>query len=368
MAETSLLEKREAFEAGLLRGDYRTLTDVILDGTGRGIQRLLRRARPAPYWISATVIALLMLAVASLVSLLLGEEAPFSGRNLLMGILGVALGLVSLMIFKAYVARFLASLRSKILDSLISADSLGEWQGWLNWLCNPRAQFLFSLVYGLALGAYITRMWSETTGSFIGYGPALLDCLVAFVWGLPMYFLLVFLFLPARMGRSEYHLYRADPSSSEIIAHFSGLLKGLVYLYAVVAAGSMVFIAYAGFLLPSMVVLSILVAWLPIIVLFVSGQAALAKVVRRAKWQTLNEIQAQVEQIQVREDLAGKETMEGILRLMDYHERVKATKSSTLDLRAGLGFLNSLLLPLLGFVLGNIESLKGILAALFAGR
>lgn len=39
---------------------------------------------------------------------------------------------------------------------------------------------------------------------------------------------------------------------------------------------------------------------------------------------------------------------------MDYHNRIKATRDSALDLRAALNFLNSLLLPLLAFLLANL--------------
>jgi hypothetical protein len=42
-------------------------------------------------------------------------------------------------------------------------------------------------------------------------------------------------------------------------------------------------------------------------------------------------------------------------RLMDLHDRIKATRSSALDLRAGLAFLNSLLLPLIAFLLANLD-------------
>ena len=42
---------------------------------------------------------------------------------------------------------------------------------------------------------------------------------------------------------------------------------------------------------------------------------------------------------------------------MDFHDRIKATRNSALDLRAGLNFLNSLLLPLLAFLLANLDKI-----------
>jgi len=62
-----------------------------------------------------------------------------------------------------------------------------------------------------------------------------------------------------------------------------------------------------------------------------------------------------VEALQAHENIAEKETVEAINRLMDYHDRIKATRNSALDLRAGLNFLNSLLLPLLAFLLANLK-------------
>ena len=82
--------------------------------------------------------------------------------------------------------------------------------------------------------------------------------------------------------------------------------------------------------------------------------------IRRAKWKTLNEIQAKVEQLHSSENLGEKETMETINRLMDYYDRVKRTRNSAIDLTTTLNFINSMLLPLLAFVLGNLNLVLGL--------
>jgi len=45
---------------------------------------------------------------------------------------------------------------------------------------------------------------------------------------------------------------------------------------------------------------------------------------------------------------------------MDYHDRIKGTPNSALDFRAVLSFVNSLLLPLLAFLLSNMKGLIGL--------
>src|SRR5258705_13561946 len=95
--------------------------------------------------------------------------------------------------------------------------------------------------------------------------------------------------------------------------------------------------------------------------MFILNQTSLSSIIRRAKWKTLNEIQAKVEKLQEMENFADKETMDAIKRLMDYHDRVKATRNSALDFNTVLSFINSLLLPLLAILLGNLDRLMALL-------
>jgi hypothetical protein len=108
-------------------------------------------------------------------------------------------------------------------------------------------------------------------------------------------------------------------------------------------------------LLPSYGILLVLSYWLALIAIFTLNQTSLSSIIRRAKWKMLNEIQSKVENLQAAENFEEKETMEAINRLMDYHDRVKATRDSALDFRTYLSFFNSLLLPLLAFILGNLD-------------
>ncbi len=364
MTESVLLEKRDEVKRLLAHGRQGTLIDVVLDRTGRVVQKLTHRPRPISFWYSAAVISLLILLIGPLVSILLGEFNAIRRAIVPIEILGAVLTFASLIIFKVFIGSVFSNLRDHMVDTIISEDSLADLQRWLGLLGNIKLNLAFSLIYGLTLGIYIASELSWVKRGFIGYGPSITSCLVAVTWGMPMYFLFVFLILPARLTRYDYRLYKADPSSSEAITCLSNMLEGIAYLYAVVATGTMIYLALAGLLdqttLISIVSMSIVVAWLPITILFVGGQYALARIILRAKRQTLNEIETQIERIQTVEDITEKETMEKLNRLMDYHDRVKSTRDSRLDLRAILGFLNSLLLPVVGFVLGNLEPLKGL--------
>jgi hypothetical protein len=105
----------------------------------------------------------------------------------------------------------------------------------------------------------------------------------------------------------------------------------------------------------SLGILIMIVWWVPLIALFILYQTSLASIIRRAKWKTLNEIQTQVEELRATGSLKDKETIEAINRLMDFHDRVKATRNSAIDSSTIINFINSLLLPLIAFLLGNLD-------------
>lgn len=348
--------QREDLKSLLTTRGYRTLIDVILDEVSRILQKLTRRPRPVSFVLSAATICLLILLIGLGVSILFGQYPPRGDRIVLIEILGVLLAFASLVIFKVSMRLFFSVLRDDILGAVTSEANLVDLRRWLTVLCNLKWHLAFSLIYAFAVGTYIARVLSIADQG----GLLVSTWLVAFIWALPMYLLLIFLILPARLSRYEYRLYPADPSSSEVIAHLSGLLNGLVYLYAVVAAGSMAYLAYAG-LVSQMTVIAIIVAWLPITVLFVSAQLATRRIITRAKWRTLNGVQERIQRIATQDSLAEQETMDKVNRLMDYHDRIKATKNSTFDLRAVLTFLNSLLLPLLAFLLANLDAFQRML-------
>jgi hypothetical protein len=117
-------------------------------------------------------------------------------------------------------------------------------------------------------------------------------------------------------------------------------------------------IANRGFLQAG--ILIAVLFWIPIIAIFILNQSSLSTLIQRAKGKTLNEIQARIEELHNSEKLGEKEPMETINRLMDYYDRIKSIRSSRIDSGAVLNLINSLLLPLLALVLGNIDKILAL--------
>ena len=351
-AETvTLIEKRDRMQRQLAAGRYRSLIDVILDGTGRIIQKLFRGAEPPAFWVSAAVIVLTALLVR-LVILLLARES-FAVTGLAEEAIMIGLPFFILIVIRLIINLTYPSLREHILPAIQSTAGLTDVQRWLETARNVRGQLLFSLFYAACATPLILLLYPRLIP---GLNMIFWSVFILFLTGMGVYYLFLFLGLPLRLGRIQFKLYPDDPGSSELVAHLSGMLNRFVYLYAVAAGLATLALAVLRVLDLRMIVSTTLVGWIPLATCFVTSHYALSKIITGAKWKTLNEIQAKIQVLKTK-DLTDKETIETVLRLMDYHDRVKATRESALGIGAGLNLFNSMLLPVLGLLLGNIEQL-----------
>lgn len=95
--------------------------------------------------------------------------------------------------------------------------------------------------------------------------------------------------------------------------------------------------------------------WAPTIILYASGQFHLSNIITRAKWRMLNEVQTKIENLSKGGKVPDKAELERLEKLMNYHDRIRDTPNSALNFRSGLNFLNSLLLPVVAFVVANFQ-------------
>ncbi|MBE7470442.1 MAG: hypothetical protein DPW09_03870 [Anaerolineae bacterium] len=350
-------EKREELKRQLAAGEYQTLIDVILDRTGRLIQKLTRNPKLPSFWYSAAVIILLTSLISFLISILLGEFSPLRRAHIPREIALMGLSFAGIIAIKVYVGMLFTTLRSKLLDAIGFAKDLNDLQHWLIGLCEVRRHLFFSLAFAFLTFFYAVIFIAPLMGGISGFGASFSVVVNGFIGGIMIYYLFLALSLPVRLSRYQFKLYGADPSSSEVVDSLADMLNNFVFITAVLAALATLIFAFLGVLNLASLVFIVFAIWIPLTTLFIINQYALSKIITTAKWKTLNDIQAKIEKLQTQEELPGKETLEHLNKLMDYHNRIKATRNSALDLRAGLNFLNSLLLPLIAFVLGNLDKI-----------
>lgn len=368
--DKALIEKREELKRRLAAGEYKTLVDVFLEWFDRLIRKITRQSKPLPIWLVIIVLTLVYYLSIYAISIIEGTA------DILLTLVGTAgpaflfvlfvvpvFFITSLIVINQYIHKLFKVWHDTILDAIESVSNLDEFENWLQKTCNWKLHLLVTIGGGLLGGFYMTSLTSNLTGEFMGYWYELGSIFLFFYFYALVYLVLLVVILSANLRQYQLNLFAADPSSSEIIALLSGAFSSMVYFFSVIAAFTTLASAFVGLLLPLGIVL-VFVLWLPIIALFILNQTGLSNIIRRTKWRTLNEIQDKVEKLQISKNFGNQETMDAIKRLMDYHDRVKATRDSALDFRAYLNFFNSLLLPLLAFILGNLD----LVMNLFAGQ
>ena len=362
---TALIEKREELKRRLVAGEYKTLVDVFLASTDRLIQRITRRSKPLPIWLTTVILSMVFILIAFAAIYVAGELTAFrnyielNGSDVLALLSSGVLAIASAVLINRCIGRILKLWQDDILDATESVASLEEFEDWLEKTCNPRLHLRVIIIGGLLLDSYLMATISINIGVFAGYGLTFAGIIPSMFGSVFLYLLLMVILLSAKLRRYDLKLFVADPSSSELASRLSGELSLFIYFVGVYAAVLTLLVALSGYLSLTGIFL-VLFYWLPIIAIFISNQTGLSSIIRRVKWKTLNEIQAKVENLQSSENFVNKETMEAINRLMDYHERVNRTRNSALDLRTVLSFINSLLLPLLAFLLGNLDTVLAL--------
>jgi hypothetical protein len=368
-------KKRQEIKAEINGGEYRSLARVILDGTGRIIQRLTFSKKPPSFWYNSLVFAVVTLLFCTSIAIpqrsLITDLPPEIGFKLgVAALLGVLFG-SSLVIAAALTHnRLLSTLSDSVLDAIQSEDDLSNLRSWLAASFNMKGQLLVSLVPALIILPLLNILFFILTEIYINMTTHIVAIIGGFQALLALPIVLASFTMPHRLSNYQLKLFSADPSSSEVVDRLSDTVNSILLTVGVLLAFLSV---VAALLIPEItgttfVFVLLTVPWGLLIIVFISGQYALAKIINKAKWKTLNGIQAQIERLQEQERILSEKTLGHINELLDYHNRIRTTRNSALDIRAGLSFLQSLLLPVIGLLLANLLDVFKILSNLTAGK
>lgn len=366
--DTALIEKREELKRRLAAGEYKTLVDVLFDWLSRIIQKITRSSRPLSQWFGTIILFFLIIFVQYIIALIAGDASnvntliaklpPFFPPLAILISYSV---IASMVVGNIYVHSIFITFRDCVVDATESLIALEDIEHWLNAICNRKAHLFISVIGGGLLGGYLNSITGSVLRTVVPSGTTVGTLLVSVSIFVFIYMLLYIVILAAKIGRYDLNLYAIDPGSTEVIGRLNGLLSGFVYLVSLYAAFltlATTLVLPSGFSMAGVAIVSLF--WIPIIAMFILNQSSLSTVIRKAKGKTLNEIQARIEKLHASEKLGEEDAMDTINRLMDYYDRIKNTRSSRIDSGAVLNLINSLLLPLLALVLGNIDKILAL--------
>ncbi len=313
----------------ILTDPEKTLPALIFSLTGRIVCKITRRKEPLPWQFSLVVLAIVVQLPTLLVSNLLHETEQWVALGFRW------MGFIELGLFAMAVARFgifylYKNINLYIVDAIQTQDDLKDLQQVLKRAWSLKRAIYFTLVFTFFWSISWSLIFTFYIGQFIGFGLFTGTIIFALLMGPALYIEGWFFFFIIRIGYYSYDLNETSPAHSEVIWRLSRTITTLLYSIAIFIAFGTAMIAFNVWA----VVLGILIGWLPTTIYFIGSQISISRIILSAKWNTLDRIQEQIKTFS-NGDITDKNNIENINRLMDYHERIRVTPNSTLNIATG---------------------------------
>lgn len=355
--DAALIQKRAELKQIINDGMHKTLPAYLYDRIGRTLVRIFHLKR-LPHWsVSVLVLGLLVFLPGSLTAFVTKEIYHWKFIVWISHVTGLVLYLALPTAHLNVIHNILPGLRDHIVDSIESVGDLNRLENWLNSMWSSSRQLIFISWFCPIFAVSILLFMSNVVGRSIGIGFAITVLLVSASVSSALYFVQWMLTFPSELADYQLTMFESDPANSEIIQRLIQILNIHMYVLAgYFAVGTLL----AGLIseLTFGIWYFIVLGWIPTVLQFLANQYAIRKLIIRAKWRNLNRLQAQIKELQSASLLSAPDaTITRLNQLMDLHDRISARPNSMLTWGTGLSFLNQLLLPLLGWFLGNLEKL-----------
>lgn len=310
------------------------------------------------YWIFNIILLNVILLLPWIISIALHENDRTEDVwiPILIGIEASVLGLV---VAGIVILKILDDLANLLVDKIQQTNDLLDFIKWLKHSWSLRNFFPFVIIFSILWVFLAEYSFSVVLHEFIGFGLSLTIFLASIGAGIAFQGTFWVGLLASNLKNYHYEINTFSPIDSEVVNNINEILTRRMSAVAVYLA---VITLFAGSSLVDQrirVTFSLpifLIGWTLLIAQFLYTRSAIGKIVSRAKWQTLNKIQTKINFIQSNGDLSEKDTAERLLRLVDIHGRVIASRSDSLDFRSISTFISQLMLPLLGLVLGFFDN------------
>ncbi len=335
--------------------EMKTTLLLILNLPNTVIGKFSKNKNLLPLWLSAVVLGIFICLPSYAVVLIVGETQQLKDlgwtvfTSLLLSYLSVIVMYLDIHV------NISGKLNQKIIPSLTSEKDLADLK-----ICLEEASFGKSVpaitILGIFIGLTALIGGSAVYGKQPGLGLPLSALFFGAFGGTSIYYLVWVLRLTRLMGHFDFPVFEFTPASSKIIYDISGMLNTHVYSLAFFVA-VVTIIDSLDKLTSWFIYMDVLFGWIPIISQFFVTQKAIRNIIARAKWRTLEQIQSEIRALKFSGIDHIKETTDSINQLLDLHNRIEKTRNSTFNFRSGLNFLNQLLMPVLGWAVGNLDKI-----------
>jgi hypothetical protein len=183
--DNSLTQKRQQIKAQINENKYKTLTEVMLDGLGYLVRKLIFSKKFFPFWYNAVVFVLFTFLVCILLALWLGGvssavSAETKFEISVSGLVGVLLGGIIAIAGAVTHRQLLKVLADVVVDAIEREADLDDLQKWLLNTSDLKAQFWTSLAPTLIMLPFAIYLRAIVTGESVGLGVYVVGIIAGF--------------------------------------------------------------------------------------------------------------------------------------------------------------------------------------------
>ena len=352
----SISDAHSALETNLASGRYSPLPELILDKFGTLIGRITRSPKARSIWVDAFLFSLTLALTTLIIALGIERDNVDYSRTEWTHLLIVRpiWVFIFFLVSKIGIDTFFDSLQHEIVRNMDQESDITNLDTALLSMSKTRPAIFFATAFSLALAAFTnTTTWSIQEFGSLPFSWIFSQFITNFIIGSGALLFFQYFGLSIKFGQFSYRLFPGNPKSSELVESLNKLSYKNIFLCALALASITLVATLSGALTLESSFLIVIVGWIPLTALFVVNQSTLGTIIKRAKRKILNQIQTIIEDHINNMNISNKEDFETYERLMGYHDRIEKLPDSAFNLKVGLDFINSLLLPLFGFVIGN---------------
>ena len=311
----------------------------------RAIGTFIGRGRVAPIWVSAAVVMLVNLLVGTTVSALLGETRFTAPEIILTNLMWVTYTYFTIPLALGGHSSLVDFLRVRLVETMEAEQNIQELQAWAEqWLGRMFPQLLFTI--GFALIAAPLGFYAIYHTTHFSLGVTLIYFINLFHLFASIYGLISLLAFLLKLRNWRLRLYPDDPASSPILMQLSEELRNYILGISFWFAIFMLLMGLVGALNTITILMVSVFNWIPSLTLFVLGNYVFTRLITRIKHERLERLQSEIMKLSGLGKFDTRTTAQ-IMSLMDYHDRVKASRNSLINLQSILNLVGSLALPLL---------------------
>jgi hypothetical protein len=245
------------------------------------------------------------------------------------------------------------------LPDILEHSSANDMMGWVKLVTNRRREALTVMIFlcmveiswivGINMDFSQPVSWAFLTLVSIGLAVSILH---------GTWVLYLILFYSHFFKQLKLNLFQDNPSGTVPLQVLHRTSGQLLLVLAIIVTLGLPASAFSSMFRVTLVVMSAVGVGIPLLIFYIATENAFSNHIRDAKYRRLAQLQKQISDLEMKEVETNADRVKFIRELLDFHEQIKRTPNSLVNVDSLLNLLGSLALPFLGALLNILDIWK----------